>query len=159
MKAIFRGKERGDLCRDSRFAERVERKANPNRIGRNKSDDQREDNDARVGLKRGEPNLRSRCVERDEGDVGCQKNDEERKGRPENLLVPIWSQGVRIAAFPQIGNLKADHQNQRDRDQGEQDDARHEPIPREAVYLRIRRRNQRNRLNGKINQKDDADQA
>ena len=81
--------KRGGLCRDSRFAERIERKAIPNGIGSGKSDDQREDNDAQVGPKRREPNIRPRDVERDEEDVDCQKNNEERKGRPENPLVPI----------------------------------------------------------------------
>ena len=81
--------KRGGLCRDSRFAERIERKAIPNGIGSVKSDDQREDNDAQVGPKRREPNIRPRDVERDEEDVDCQKNNEERKGRPENPLVPM----------------------------------------------------------------------
>ena len=62
-------------------------------------------------------------------------------------------------AFSQIGDFETSQQNQRDRDQGKKDDARNEAIPREAGYLRIRRRNQHNRLNGKINQEDDADQA
>ena len=61
--------------------------------------------------------------------------------------------------FPQIREFETGQQNQRDRDEGKQNDARHEAILREAGYLRIRRRSQHNRLNGKINQEDDADQV